>query len=90
MNLEVTGYKKISEGVLHSYIEKAYENYLSGGKSLPHAAVALGKSTQTIRYCIGKKTNLVSDEVLSKFFELVQIDGFIVIKNGVRFFYIKN
>lgn len=82
------GYKQISLGELQEELHKAYKE---SGKSYVALAYELKlKSVTSIQNLLTTDPQVVSDEMLTRFINLLGVNAFITWKNGSRNYYIKN
>jgi len=85
--MEVLGYKKINYSQLQDVLDKKRKE-----KDLHEIALAANievKSVGTIRNCFNKSEQTVSDEVFTKLFNELGIDGIVLWSNGERNYLIK-
>jgi hypothetical protein len=88
--MDFNQYKKITFNSLMTYVAKEWERYGDDKKNPPVlCATAMGKSVNTIKLCVSQETQVVSDETFTKFFSVIGLDGFIVNREGEKFYYIK-
>lgn len=84
----VKGFKKIELPDLQAELHKAYKD---SGKSYVELAYELNlKSVTSIQNLLMSETQVVSDEMLTKFINLLGLNAFVTWKNGERNYYIKN
>ena len=86
--MDFTGYKKVNYEQLQSVLHKSRANK-SEVHEISLAAAIDVKSVGTIRNCFDTERQTVSDEVLTKLFRELEIDGIILWENGERNYLIK-
>jgi len=85
--MEVLGYKKINYQQLQTEIKKRKDE--KDVHEITLAANIEVKSVGTIRNCFNQNEQTVSDEVFTKLFNELELDGIILWKNGERNYLIK-
>ncbi len=85
--MEVLGYKKINYQQLQSEMDKKKKE--KDVHEITLAANIEVKSVGTIRNCFNKEEQTVSDEVFTKLFTELGLDGLILWSNGERNYLIK-
>lgn len=82
------GYKRIELSELQEELHRAYKE---SGKSYVGLAYELKlKSVTSIQNLLTTDPQVVSDEMLTKFINLLGLNAFVTWKNGERNYYIKN
>ena len=82
------GYKQVSLPELQAELKEGYKNY---GKTYMELAYEMGiKSITTIQNLLTAKEQVVSDEMLTNFINLLGINAFVKWQDGERNYYIKN
>lgn len=82
------GFKQISLPELQSELKNGYKK---SGKTYFELAVDMGiKSTTTIQNLLTSEKQIVSDEMLTKFINLLGINAIVMWQDGERNYYIKN
>lgn len=85
--IQVTDYRQVSLSVFQKEMDNHFDK--SGLKDI-EIALAIGvKSTATVRNGFRKDAQVVSDEVLTNIMQTIKLDGFVLWKNGKRFYYIR-
>jgi len=81
-------YKQISLPELQTELKNGYRN---SGKTYFELAVDMGiRSTTTIQNLLTSEKQIVSDEMLTKFINLLGLNAFVKWQDGERKYYIKN
>lgn len=86
--MEVAGYIKVTYKQLQRELQKNRVNKEEVHEIALAAAINV-KSVGTIRNCFDTVKQTVSDEVLSKLFKELDLDGVILWANGERNYFIK-
>lgn len=86
--MEITGYKKVNYDQLQRELLKGRANKQDVHEINLAAAIDV-KSVGTIRNCFDEERQTVSDEVMTKLFKELELDGIILWQNGERNYLIK-
>ena len=84
--IQVNNYKQVSFAAFQKEMDSHFDKC-----ELKDIEIALAvdvKSTATVRNAFRKDAQIVSDEVLTKIMETIKLDGFVLWKNGKRYYYI--
>lgn len=85
--IQVNNYKNVTFSAFQKEMDSHFEK--SGLKDIEIALAVKVKTTATVRNAFRKDTQMVSDEVLTKIMETIKLDGFVLWKNGKRYYYVR-
>lgn len=87
--MKIAGFKPVTYNELQIGLQKKYADYREK-KSEIELALAIGvTSPQTVRNAFQEDMQMVSDTLLTKVMVNIGFNGFILWKDGERFYYVK-
>lgn len=85
--IQIQGYTNVT----YTAFQKAMDTHFDNAQ-IKELQIALSvglKSVATVKNAFRKDCQIVSDEVMTKVMQLIGLDGFILWKDGNRYYYIK-
>jgi len=87
--MKITGYKTVSYNDLQKILQAKYADYRTKNSEI-ELAVAIGvNSAQTVRNAFQEDMQMVSDTLLTKIMTNIGFNGFVLWKDGNRYYYVK-
>lgn len=85
--IQVNDYRQVSFSAFQKEMDAHFDK--SELKDIEIALAVGVKSTATVRNAFRKDAQIVSDEVLTNIMQTIKLEGFVLWKNGKRFYYIR-